>query len=192
MKNTILCLLLLLFPGCIQIAQFARDHIITSPGMAKSINHLDYKLIGTIGPDMIWLENEYNLRVKMGFDLVTFPTNEELKKEFLFSKKESNALSNLAIIQLKNYFGSHKIVTLVTLKIASNDNRSKNYLLDVKTKNRDNTLAEIMVSNGLYYVFEDLAKSSSHKHLLKLQAKAQRSRLVIWKNITAYNPLWHD
>ncbi len=192
MKTAILCLILLLLSGCVQLAQYARDHIITSPGMAKSINNLNYKLIGTIGPDTIWLENEYNLRVKMDFDLVSFPNEKELKDEFMFSNKELDDLHDAATNMLRNYFGSHKMVTLITMKIASHDNRSTTYLLDVKTENRDNTLAEIMVSNGYYFVFEDMAKSASQKHLLKLQAKAQRSRLGIWKNIKAYNPLWHD
>jgi hypothetical protein len=192
MKNVLFFLMLLMSAGCIQVAQFARDHIVTGPGMSKSVNHLKYKLIGTVGPDALWLENQYELRVKMNFDLLKFPTAHQLEDEFLFSKKEASELENDASFRIRNYFGHLKTITVITLKSASGDGRTRTFLLDAKTEHRSETLAERMVSAGYYYVNEDLARTSSHKNLMRLQEKAQRSRLGIWKNIKAYNPLYHD
>jgi hypothetical protein len=192
MKNIFLSLLLLSLCSCIQVAQFARDHLISNPGKSKAVNFLEYELLGTVGADQVWVQNQYGQKVKLSFEAVGFPTDKELSDEFLFKQDDLNRIKTLATMEMKNYFGSHKMVHLITLKVASYDNRDTVYLLDAVTENRQDTLAEVMVLKGYYYVYEDIVKSARYKHLLKLQEKAQQSQVGMWKKVKAYNPMWHD
>jgi hypothetical protein len=123
--------------------------------------------------------------------MLSFPHRQQWD-ELNIDTEDGEALKSKTIRLLRNYFGSKKRIELITLKTVAPDQQEHSYLLDARSPEQMETLGEHMVSRGLYQVDTDLAKSSDHKHLLKLQNEAQRSRLGIWKYASVLNPNWHD
>lgn len=183
--------LVIALSGCMQVAEFFRDHIVTSPGMTKAVNKIEYRYLGVVGPSRLWLKNDYHLEARLPFELVGFPTR-VMWDDLNLTPKMGEELEQLAIHKLKDYFGSQRNIIVITLKLVDRYGKSKRYFLDAQAPHQPITVAEYMVEQGFYWVDQDLAKLSDKKYLLKLEEKAQRSRLGVWQHATAYNPNWRD
>lgn len=185
--------ILLIFPlcGCFHVGQYMKDHVWTNPGFSRSINHLEHTLIGTSGPDGIWVENEHGLRIQLHFDAIAFPNKKECD-DLALNDLEVQNLSKVAESAMKNYFGKHRKIKLITFKRVSTDGRVYEVLLDAKADHQADTLGETMVKYGYYLVDEEVLDTAGYEHLIKVQSRAQRSRVNIWRKISAYNPRWHD
>jgi hypothetical protein len=177
--------------GCFQIAEFFHDHIITSPGMDKAVNVVEYTYQGVFGPDGLWLSNDKGLQAHLRFEMAYFP-DRKAWEDLNLDSAEAERLKIKAEETLRDYFTQRQRIQLITLKKVAYDQENHNYLLDAKTKDQMETVVEKMVRLGLYVVDTDLAKSSNRKSILRLQNEAQRSRLGIWRYASVFNPNWHD
>ena len=191
LKTTGLGCLLLISSGCFHVARHFTDYIITSPGMDKAVNSVFYTYHSVRGTHGLWLSNERGLHAHLDFEMLSFPDRHQWD-ELNMETETGEALKAKTIRLLRNYFGSEKRIELIVLKTVAPDQQEHSYLLDARSPDQMETLGEHMVSRGLYQVDADLAKSSDHKHLLKLQNEAQRSRLGIWQYASVLNPNWHD
>ena len=177
--------------GCFQTGEFIRDYIITSPGMDKAVNVVEYNFLGIHGPDGLSLSNEHGLHAQLQFEMASFPDRKSWD-ELNLDSKEAEKLKLKAEETLRDYFNQRQRIDLITLKKVTADKKAYSYLLDAKTKDQSETAVEKMVRLGFYTVNSDLAKSADMKVVLKLQDQAQRSRLGIWRYASVFNPDWHD
>lgn len=177
--------------GCFHVGQHFKDYILTSPGMDKAVTKVKAQYRGVRGTHGLWLSNDKGLDARLDFEMVSFPSRQQWE-DLDLHPEEGEALKGRAIRHLRNYFGSEKQIWLVTLKTVAPDQTAHSYFLDAHVDGQPETIAEAMVSRGLYQVNADLAKSSGHKRLLKLQNAAQRSKIGIWKRYQVLNPHWRD
>jgi hypothetical protein len=178
--------------GCFHVGMHIKDNILTSPGMDKSIRSLPYNYHSVRGPNGLALSNNNGLHANLDFDLIGFPDRFQWD-ELNLDSAQGEKLREKTIRLVRNYFGSSKKIFLVAYKTVAIDHQTHSYLLDARNPEMMETLGEMLIKRGLYRVLDrDLAKNSDHKHLLKLENEAQRSRLGIWKHASILNPNWRD
>lgn len=182
---------LLLCSGCIETARHMHTFVFQSGSDSFGDTISTYHLLGTRGPDALWLENERGVRQEVHFDLFSFPDREDWL-EMGISSRRGEHLKNRAEKLIVDYFGSRREVKIQVAKATYVDGQEMHYLMDAICDLQPKRLGETLIGEGLALVNEDLVELADLKVYLKLQDRARRSKVGIWADEPVHNPTYRD
>jgi len=143
----------------------------------KGVVPIRYKLLGVQGPQSLHLSDDSEMKTVVKFDLIDVPKLEQLN----LSAEELEIMRVEAMHQLRNYFGAQKEVVVYVMK-RELKHELRYFALDARHPERDLSAVDFLVTRGLAFVNQSVAKLAGMDYLITLEKEAREEDRGFWKN----------